>query len=108
GCTVRIAEIDNDVAGHLRQQFDRVGGVLATRSAEVEDDGSAIALSQFISEGIEDRFALRRESAKDQHDLGGDSVDHTADVLVVQQQVNELRDLDVISGDIRFTLSSYD
>ena len=46
------------------------------------------------------RFALRREAAEDQHYFRGDCVDDAADLLIVEEQVNELRELDVIDGDL--------
>ena len=36
---------------------------------EVEQDRQVIALTQFLAQSIEDRFALRREAAEDQHRL---------------------------------------
>jgi hypothetical protein len=47
-------------------------------------------------------FTLERKAAEDQHWLGSDSVNDIADLLVVQRQVDELRDFDVVDGDLGF------
>jgi hypothetical protein len=37
---------------------------------------------------------------EDQHRLGCDRVDHIPDLLVVEQEIDELRDLDVVDRDL--------
>ena len=44
--------------------------------------------------------AISCEATQDQHHLGSDGVDDVADLLVVEQEIDELRDLDVIDGDL--------
>ena len=56
-------------------------------------------LAQLLAYGVEDRLTLIGKATQDQHRLGGDGVDDTANLLVVEQEIDELRDLDVIDGD---------
>ena len=44
------------------------------------------------------------EAPEQQHALPADGVDDVADLLVVEQQVDELRDLDVVDGDLGFAI----
>ena len=62
---IRVTEVDDDVAGHLRQQLDRVGQVSALWLIEVEQDGSAVTLAQLLAQRVESHFALGREAAED-------------------------------------------
>jgi hypothetical protein len=48
---------------------------------------------------IQDDFSLGRESTKDQHNFRSEYVDEIGNFLVVEEQVDELRDLDVVDGD---------
>src|SRR3954469_3144680 len=49
-----------------------------------------------------------REAAQDQDCLADDGVDDRADRLVVEQEMHELRDLDVVGGDVGFARRSDD
>ena len=53
------------------------------------------------TQGVEDGLALGGEAAQDQHDLGGDGVNDVAELLVVDDQVQELRDLEAVHRDRR-------
>src|SRR3954469_6306706 len=96
----RVRDICNHEACEAGQHFDRLGHVQACGDREVKDNWKQAPLPQLLPQGIEDRFTLLREAAEDQHRLGGDRVDDVADLLVVEQQVYELRNLDVIDGDL--------
>src|SRR3954466_2334981 len=59
--------------------------------------------AQFLAYGVEDCFALWCEAAQDQHCFPSYRVNNVTDLLVVKQEVNELRNLDVVDGDLGFT-----
>ncbi len=62
--------------------------------------GSAgVTLTQFLKKGVEDFLTVVRKAPEDKHGLRYDGVDNVADFLVVEQQMDELRDLDVINCD---------
>ena len=92
----------------MRASRETVSVMVCRRPLEVEQHRQVVALAQFLAEGIEDGFALRREAAEDQHHLGGDGVDHVADPLVVEQQVDELGHLEVVDGDLGLVLPGDD
>jgi hypothetical protein len=71
---------------------------------KIEQDWQIASLSQLIADSVEDRFAVLREAAEDQDRFGRDGVDDISDLLVVEQEVDELRDLNVIDGDLRLVL----
>jgi hypothetical protein len=95
-----LRQVSDNEPGHIGQGLNRSSEILAGRLVEVEQDREVVALPQFLSQGIEHRLALRREAAEDQHGLGGDGVDGIADLLIVEKQVDKLRDLDAINGDL--------
>lgn len=45
-------------------------------------------------------FGCEREATEDQHCLGGNGVDYVTNLLVTKHEVDELRDLKVIDGDL--------
>lgn len=62
-------------------------------------DWQVVPLPKLISDRIEDGFALGRESAKDEDDLGCDGFDDVAGALIVQEQVVELGNFPTITVD---------
>src|SRR5215467_6381365 len=56
-------------------------------------------LAQFVAQSVEDCFALRGETPKDEYRLLSDGVDDVADFRIIEQEIDELRDLDVVDGD---------
>jgi hypothetical protein len=61
-------------------------------------------LSECLSNCIQDSLPVCGEAAQDENSLLADCVNHVADSLVVQKQVNELSDFKIIHLDCGFTL----
>src|SRR4051794_24271878 len=95
GDAARVSQISDDEAGHAGQQRDGFGDVAGGWDIEVEQDRQVVVLTQFLAYGVENRFALWRKTPQDQHRFPRDRVDNLTDLLVVEQKVDELRNLDV-------------
>ena len=106
GAAARVRQIGNDEPGHVGQGQNCPGAVLARWLVEVEQDRQVLVLAEFVTEGIKNCFALRREAAKDQDSFFTDGVDNVADFLIVKQEVDELSDLDVIDGTVLKRISA--
>jgi hypothetical protein len=65
-------------------------------------------LSQLIADGIDNGFSLLGKPAENQHSFGCNCVDDVANLLVVKEQVDELGNFDVVDGDSRLIMRSYD
>lgn len=76
---LRIGNIGDYEPGHVRQRRDGLGDVPAGRLVEIEEDWQVVPLAEFISDGVENGFTLRTESAKNQDDFRCDRVDDVAD-----------------------------
>ena len=59
-------------------------------------------MAQFLPHRIEHGLPLRGEAAQDQHCFGGDGVDDLTNLLIVEQQIDELRHFQIVHGDHRF------
>ena len=99
----RIGEIGDDEAGHARQQGDRFRQVSAGRLFEVEEDWGVVMLAQFLADGTENRLARGGETTEDEDDFRSDGVDDVAELVVIEKNINELRDLQAVSGNLNFT-----
>src|SRR5215217_2611954 len=64
------------------------------------DHRQVAPIAQLVPDGVEDCFAVLRETPEDQHRLGRDRVDHIPDLLVVEQKIDELRNLNIVDGDL--------
>src|SRR5208283_5686741 len=84
---------------------DRVGKVFAGRLLEIEQDRQIIALAELVSNRVENHFSLRREAAENEHHFGSDGVNDTADFLVIQKQVDELRHFQIVNLDRGFVVT---
>ena len=84
---------------------DRLGEVLRLWLVEVEDHRQEAALAEFLAQPLQDGDPAFGEPPKQQHALLPDGVDDVADFLVVEQEVDELRDLDVVDGDLGLVLA---
>src|SRR3954453_24139033 len=93
-----IRQIGNDEPSHVGEGLDRPGQIFAVRLIEVEQDGQEVTLAQLLAQSVKDRFALWREAAQDQHGLGSNGVNDTANSLIIEEDINELGDLDVINS----------
>ena len=81
GAAARVRQIGNDEPGHVGQGQNCPSEVLARWLVEVEQDRQVLVLAEFVTEGIKNCFALRREAAKDQDSFFTDGVDNVADFL---------------------------
>ena len=99
-----VRDIRHHEQRHAGEQRHGLCNVSLRRFVEVEHYRQVVALPQFVPEGIEHLLSLWREAAEDQHYFGSDGMDDVADFLIVQQQVNELRDLNIVDRDLRFAL----
>src|ERR1039458_7769517 len=86
----------------MRQRRDRLGDVPVRWLLEIEQHWKVVPLPKLVPDGVEYGLAVWREAAKDEDDLGRYGVDDVADLLVVQQQVDELGDFEAIHGNGRF------
>ena len=72
---------------------------LLSRLLEVEEDGQVATRARRASRmAWSTPFRSGREAAEDEHGLGGDGVDDTANLRVGQEQVDELGDCEVIDS----------
>jgi hypothetical protein len=94
-----VGEVCDDETRHVRERHDGLGEVAAGGLVEVEQHRHVAACAQFVAQRIEQRLALRGETAQQEHRFAPHRVDHAADLLVVQKQVNELCHLQVVHGD---------
>src|SRR5262249_46242593 len=58
-------------------------------------------LTQFFSQSLRDGDPALCKPTEQEHAFLSDGVDDVANLLVVEQEIDELRDLDVIDGDLR-------
>jgi hypothetical protein len=65
-------------------------------------------VAQFLTKGVEDCLTISSEATEDQHRLLSNGVDNFADFRIIEQQINELRDLDVVDGDLGLLLRGDD
>src|SRR5262245_57662438 len=93
--TARISQIGNDETGHAGERLDRSGQVFSIGFIEVEQNGQEVTFAQLLAYSIEHCLTLIRETTQDQNRLGGNGVDHVTNFLVMKQEVDELRDLNV-------------
>src|SRR6516165_1697833 len=93
-----------DVCDHeVRQpgeQPDSFSEILRLWLVEVENDRQVAAVSEFFPQPLQDLNAALSEAAQQKHAFLSDGVDHVADLLVVEQEMDELRDLNVVDGDL--------
>ena len=68
---------------------------------EVEQDRQVARACAIPLGGLENCFRSGVKRPRIKHRLFTDGVDDVADLLVVEQQIDELRDLDVVDGDLR-------
>jgi hypothetical protein len=78
------------------------------RNIEVEQDRKVIAPAEFLTQRIEHGFALIGEATEDQHPLGGDNFGDLTNFLIIQDEANKLRDLDIIDKNLRLVLRCND
>ena len=95
----RVGDVGDDELGQPREQSDCLGEVLRLGLVEVEHDGQVAALAEFIAERSRTAIlpSVNRPSRSTPF---ANRVDDVADLLVVEQEIDELRDLDVIDGDL--------
>jgi hypothetical protein len=74
------------------------------RNVEVEQDWQVVMLAQLLTNSVENCFTVSSEATEDQHRFRCDGVDNVADLLVVEQQIDELRDLDVVDSHLGLVL----
>jgi len=77
------------------------------RRFKVKQDRQIIALAKFFSDGFENRLVLS-EPTEYEYRFSRDSVNDTADFLVVKEQVDELGYFNIIYCKCRFTRFSND
>jgi hypothetical protein len=83
----------------VTQQSDRLGEVLGLGLVEVEDHWHEPEVAKFISQPLQDYHPAFSEAAQQEHPFLSDGVDDLADLLVMKQEIHELRDLDVVDRD---------
>jgi hypothetical protein len=62
------------------------------RALEVENNRNEASISRLLSNGLQNGFALRGEPADYQHGFRRDGAEHVANLLVLAEQDDELRD----------------
>ena len=107
-CGPRVGNVDNDKLGQVTQQPDRFGEVLGLGLVEVEDHRHEAEVAEFLSQPLQDHHPAFSEAAQQEHALLSDGVDDVANLLVVAQEIDELRDLDVIDGNLGLELTCDD
>src|SRR3954453_7002089 len=96
----RVSQVGDDEARQVSQGRNCSCEVLAGWLVEVEQDRHVAPVAQFLAQSVEDCFALRGETPKDEYCLLSDGVDDVADFRIIQQEIDELRDLDVVDGNL--------
>ena len=103
-----VRDIGDDELRHPSEQRDRLVRIAASGLLKIKHDRQIITLAQFLAKGVEYGLTLICEAAEDQYRLGSNRVDHVPYLLVMEQQVDELRDLKVIDGDGGLVQRRYD
>src|SRR5215213_7278173 len=80
--------------------YDRTGDEVTLDEIEIKQDRQVIVFAQLIPESVKDPLSLFCEATEDQDRLLSDGVDDVADLLIVQQQIDELRNFDFVNGDL--------
>ena len=96
----RVSQVGDDETSHPGYQRHRLGDVPRGWSSEVEQDREVVTLAQLLAYRVEDCLTLIGKATEDQDRLGGDGIDDVANLLVVEQEIDELRDLNVIDGNL--------
>src|SRR6516225_6122240 len=99
-----VRYVSNHKPREARQRFNCFRHIPASWDREVKQDWQQITIAQFITQRVEDCLTLIREATENQHHLGSNGVDHVTDFLVMKQEVDELRDLNVIDGNLRLCI----
>jgi hypothetical protein len=84
----------------VTQQPHRLAEVLGLGLVEVKDHRHEAEVAEFLSQPLQDHHPALSEATQQEHALLSDGVDDVANLLVVEQEIDELRDLDVIDGDL--------
>jgi hypothetical protein len=87
-----------DETRHSGQRSNCLHRRLTTRSVEVKQNWNVIMLSKRVAQRIQQRFPFLREPAKDQDNLRRDGVNNMTYFGVVEQQVDELSNVEPVSG----------
>ena len=100
GADFGVRDVSDNEPRQPCEQPDGLGEVLRLRLVEVEDDWEVAALAEFLAQPLQDGDPAFGEPPEQQHALSTDRVDDVAYLLVVEQEIDELRHLDVIDGDL--------
>src|SRR4029079_16698037 len=91
--------VRDDEPRHMRKQRYCLRCVAARRLREVKDDRGVVAGTECLAQCVEDTLPLFSKAPEDEHNLRRQRVDDVADLLVVQEQIEELRKLQVVNRD---------